>query len=108
MDSHEVNILLLTINRNGPMPTRSLCSFRQSLSDVSDLIFYQPDADPPNTKPQNLSPLSIVTKLSLRNIFISLVKDAFYSALSWLSGSKAPVRMYHKFKLNFFEISISK
>ncbi len=89
------------------MPTRSLCSFRQSLSDVSYLILYQPDTNPSSAKPHNLSPLSIITKLSLRNVSISFVKDALYSAWSWLSGSKAPVRMYPKLKLNFSERSIS-
>ncbi len=47
-------------------------------------------------------------KLSLCSLSISLVKDTLYTALSWLSGSKAPVRMYPKFKLNFSKISISK
>ncbi len=103
MDSYRVNIPLLTTNRNGLMLIRSFCLFRQSFSNVSDLILHQPNADAPGTKPYNLSPLSVVTKLSLRNVSINLMKDALYNALSWLSRSETPVRMYPKFKLNFSE-----
>ncbi len=90
------------------MPIRSLYLFRQNLSNILDLIFYQPDADPPDTKPHNLFLLSIVMKLLLCNVFISLVKDALYSTSSWLFRSKASIKMYPKFKLNFSENSISK
>ncbi len=64
------------------MPTRSLYSFKQSLSDVLDIILQKSDADPPSTKPHNLSPLFVVTKLLLCNMSISLMKDALYSVLS--------------------------
>ncbi len=82
MDSHEVNISLLTTNQNGLMPTRSLYLFRQSLSNISDLILHQTDIDLSGTKPHNLSLLFVVTKLSLCNVSIILVKDALYSASS--------------------------
>ena len=82
MNSHGVNILFLTTNRNGPMPTRFFCLFIQSLNDVSDLILYQPNIDPPGTKPHNLSLLFIVTKLLFRNISISFVKDTLYNGSS--------------------------
>ena len=82
MDSYGINILLLITNKNGPMLIKSFCLFRQNLSDISDLIFHQPDADPSSTKPHNLSLLSIVTKLLLRNISISLIKNTLYSVSS--------------------------
>ncbi len=82
VDSHWENISLLTTNRNGPIPTRSICLLKQSLGNVSNLIFHEPNTDSPSTKPHNLSLLSIVTKLSLCNMSISLVKDALYNASS--------------------------
>ena len=90
------------------MLIRSLYLFRQNLSNVSDLIFHQPDADPPSTKPYNLSPLSVITKLLLCNISINLIKDALYNALSWLFEFEVSIRTYLKFKLNFSKRSISK
>lgn len=82
VDFHKVNIPLLTTNRNGLMPTRSLCLFKQSLNDIPDLILYQPDADPLDIKFHNLSLLFEITKLLFHNIFISLVKNILYSASS--------------------------
>ena len=108
INSHRVNIPLLKISRNSPISTKSLYLFGQNLSDVLDLILYQPDADFSGIKSHNLFPLSVVTKLLFCNISISLVKDALYNTLSWLFRSKAPIKMYLKFKLNFSERSISK
>lgn len=95
-------------NKNVLIPTKSFYLFRQNLSNISDLIVQQPDANFLSTGSHNLFLLFIIMKLLLRNMSISFLKNALYCALSWLSGPKALVKMYPKFKLNFSKRSISK
>lgn len=98
----------MILKSNGLIVIRSLYLFKQSISNISELIFYQPGANPLGTRPYNLFSLFAITKPLFRNISIGLLKDVLYNASSWLFWSKVLVRIYPKLRLNFAKRCISK
>lgn len=98
----------MILKTNGSIVIRSFYLFKQSISDISNFIFYQLGTNPLGTRPYNLFLLSAITKPLFRNISIGLLKDVLYNASSWLFWSKVLVRIYPKLRLNFSKRCISK
>lgn len=98
----------MIIKTNNLMLIKSFCSFRQNHNHISDYILYKLGINTFYIRLYNLFPISLFTKLLFSNISISLLKDTLYNELFWLYGFKTSIRIYLKFRLNFFKRCISK
>lgn len=59
----------LIMYRNGPIPLQARCACKNRRSEASGLILYHPGAVPPDTRPNNLSPLLSVIKSLSRSVW---------------------------------------